>query len=189
MFRPAGHFVQTHRNQISNAEKQKSSDRLKQNVLLRETERKNLSVQPGFGIQFLLFPAQLEVEYSASAVGSVGEYLPDGLLGGDCVALLHQSGREVAIDGNICPMADKDIEQPVQLEYGRHLTVENGAGLCSRPSLNVDAFIVQLDVAQPFHRILPVMAGYDVSPLMGIGSLPRLLAKSPDNSRSALLMV
>ena len=74
-------------------------------------------------------------------------------------------------------MADKDIEQPVQLEYGRHLTVENGAGLCSRPSLNVDAFIVQLDVAQPFHRILPVMAGYDVSPADGHRQLTAVIGK------------
>ena len=59
-------------------------------------------------------------------------------------------------------MTDKDIKQPVQFEYGRHLAVENGTRLRSRFSLDVDTFIIQLDIAQSLHSILPVMAGYDI---------------------------
>ena len=50
-------------------------------------------------------------------------------------------------------MTDKDIEQSVQFKDSRHFTIEDGAGLGTRFPLYIDAFIVQLDIAQTFYRI------------------------------------
>ena len=75
------------------------------------------------------------MKYRTSAVRPIREYLADSLLGSDRVALFHRSGSQVAIYGNIGSMTDKDIKQPVQFEYGRHLAVEDGTRLCPRFSL------------------------------------------------------
>ena len=87
------------------------------------------------------------MKYRTSAVRPIREYLADSLLGSDRVALFHRSGSQVAIYGNIGSMTDKDIKQPVQLEYGRHLDDEDGTRLCPRYSLDVDTYIIQLDIA------------------------------------------
>ena len=64
------------------------------------------------------------MKYRTSAVRPIREYLADSLLGSDRITLFHQSGRDCN-KRNIYFMADKDIKQPVQFEYGRHLAVEN----------------------------------------------------------------
>ena len=93
------------------------------------------------------------MQYGAAVVGSVGEDLSDGLLGGDVIALLHGSGGQVAVDGDIIAVADEDVEQAVQFEDGGNLSVEDGTGLRSRFALDVNTFIVQLDIAQALYCI------------------------------------
>lgn len=119
-------------------------------------------VQPRLRIQLLLLLPQLEVEHGAAVVRTVGENLPDGLFGGDIIPLLDGGGREVAIDGNVVAMTDEDVEQAVQLEDRRHLAVEDGTRLRAGLALNIDALVVQLDIAQALHGILAVVTGDDI---------------------------
>ena len=59
-------------------------------------------------------------------------------------------------------MADKYIEETVQLEDSRYLSVENGPCLRTGLALNVDAFIVQLHIAESLYGVLTVTARDDI---------------------------
>ena len=74
-------------------------------------------------------------------------------------------------------MADKDVEQAIQLEDGSYLTVEDGTCLCAGLALDVDTLVVELHPTKSLDAVLPVVAGDEVRTRDGHGQLATVADK------------
>ena len=110
------------------------------------------SSEPGFRVKLGGFFAKLELKDIVLAYGS------EDLTCADALPLADADRPQVAIDGDIGTMTNHDeILSAIAID-GTDFAVVDATGLTAGRAFDVDAFVVEFDVAESFHLVLSEVA-------------------------------
>ena len=108
----------------------------------------------------------------------VAAYGAEGLLGGDGGAFGDADALQTAVNADVLAVAYHDDVLPAVLEDAGDGAVEYGTGLCALLSADVDAFVVEGDVAEAGDRVSAVVADDAVGARDGHGEAAAVLGET-----------
>ena len=114
-----------------------------------------------FGVEASTFLTELEVE-DVTSIGVLSDG-SEGVFGLDGLTFADRDGRETRIDGDVGAVTEHDDVGAAILEDGADSAIEDGTGGTTLLTTDVDALVVEGDVAESCHGVVAVVAHHAVT--------------------------